>query len=186
MAQINLLGTHAPKVQYSSLISSFIVKGLGIILALLLLYYGYLVLAAGQQKKTITTLEEEVATIEQQFNNNQQKNQLFTRQTQLKDLELLLKRHVYWSGIIGELSRVTLKASSYSSFTVTDEGSIQASVEVPNYVELDKFLQVFDLPQFNKQVSNVKIRSITKVQRENALSISAKIEFNYNADSLRK
>jgi cell division protein FtsB len=186
MAQINLLGTQAPKTHVSTLVGSYISKGLALVLVLVLLYYGYLIIAAKSKASSITKLETEIAEVEAKLDNSQQKNQLFTRQAQLKDLQQLLKHHVYWSGLVGEMARVTLKNASYSTYAVTDTGAVQVTVDVPNYQELDKFLQVFDLPQFNKQISNVRIRSITKVQRDNSLIISAKIEFTYNTDSLRK
>jgi hypothetical protein len=186
MAQINLLGAQEKTTNYAKALSSFIAKILALILVLVLAYYAFLFVKGNSQTKQVAKLEQEITRVEQDIQTNSDKNQVFTRQAQLKDLGLLARQHIYWSGIIPELARVTLKTASYTSFLSKENGDISMVVEVPSYEELDKFLQVFDLPQYNQQVNNVRVDSVTKVQKDDALRISAKVTFSYKTDSLRK
>ncbi len=186
MAQINLLGSQEKSINYAKAVSSFIAKILAVLLVLLLAYYAFLFISGRTQQSKIVKLEQEISAVEKNIQTNTDKNLVFTRQAQLKDLGQLARRHLYWSGIVPELARVTLRTSGYTSFLAKDNGDVSMIVDVPSYQELDKFLQVFDKSEYNQQVSNIRIESITKVQQEDTLRISAKIVFSYKTDSLKK
>jgi len=184
MAEINLLGTDRQQQQKRKNFGSLITAIFVILLVLLFAFYGYLLLRGRQLGTDTTELQAQIAQAEQDIRNNSEKNQLFTRQAQLADLQKLLRDHLNWSRIVPELSRVTLRSTAYTDFSSEDDGTIVMTLDAPNFVELDKFLQVFDLPQYAQNVSDVRIRSISKAQEDDSLRLRAKIEFTYNKDSL--
>jgi predicted glycoside hydrolase/deacetylase ChbG (UPF0249 family) len=83
------------------------------------------------------------------------------------------------------LARVTLKSTSYASIQATAEGLLNVSITAPTYEDLDKYLQVFDLPQYNEQFSEVKILSITKTQDENSVQNEMKLQLKFNPAFIR-
>jgi cell division protein FtsB len=186
MVDINLLGSQKKTTEYSKTISSFIAMALAVALVLVLIYYAYLFIGGRRTAAHITTLQEEITAAEAKIQSNVDKNELFTRQAQLKDLSVLLKDHIYWSALVPELARTTLRSAAFTSFSLKENGDVSMIVDVPSYAELDKFLQVFDLPEFNQNVSNVRVQSVVKVQRENSLRINAKVEFSYRISALKK
>jgi len=185
MPDINLIGSERQELSRSRSLGSLLTGFFVLILILFIAYYGFLLFRGRQLAKDITSTQAKIVESEAKIRNNSEKNEVFTRQAQIADLKTLLATHLNWSRVVPELARVTLRSASYTDFLAESGNNIVMTVEVPNYVELDKFLQVFDLPQYSQNISHVKIRSIAKIQQEDSLKLRAKIEFTYNEDSLK-
>lgn len=189
MPEINLLSA-APRRQPISLvtITPFLVKLLTLLLILLAAYYGIAKFRISAAAKKAETLQLQISEKRGEVARDDQRNELLTRQSQLADLKKILQHHLYWSMFLNsDLPRVTLKVASYSAISAQSDGKVILVVSVPTYEDLDKFLQVFDLPKFNKdfnQFTDVEVKSITKAQQGNSLLTSFKIELKYNTAAI--
>ena len=110
---------------------------------------------------------------------------MITRQGQLQSVNGLIKNHMSWSYLLPELARVTLRSSSYTTISADSTGTLTMSVSAPNYSDLDQYLQVFNLPQFNQQFSDVKVLSVSKAQEGSNLTTQMRIELKFKPDFIR-
>lgn len=186
MADINLLGTENQTTNYTRASASLIVKILAVVLVLVLVYYGYLRVQISRARATTQATLAKTQQFKAEALADKARGEVITRQGQLQALDKLIKGHLYWSGLLPELARVTLKSANYASLGADSAGTLTLDVLVPSYAEADKYLQVFDLPQFNAQFSDVKVLSISKVQQENSLKIDLKLQLKFNPDYIRK
>nr|MDQ3018735.1 hypothetical protein [bacterium] len=102
-----------------------------------------------------------------------------------KELNILIKDHLYWSYILPELARVTLKSAKYTAIEAESTGKLNLTVSLASYDDLDKFLQIFDLPEYNQQFSNVKVMSLVKTQQEDVVETVARLQLTFNPAYIR-
>lgn len=141
-----------------------VVRVLAVGLFALIIYYGWLNYSSSKLTKEILTTQQK---LKQEANDAlaiSQRDEVLTRQLQLKTLQGAIGQHVYWSQLLPELARVTLKTASYTSLKVGDDSTLSLNASVPTLGDLDKYLQVFDRPEFNKYFSNVRIGGYSKAQ----------------------
>src|SRR5258708_27117170 len=129
-----------------------------------LLYYGWTIYQVKKANQEITDIQRQISDSSASIQNQQGKEELFTRQGQLKELDNIINKHVYWTQLMPELARVTLKTATYSNLTIGGDGTINLDAAVPTLADLDKFMQVFDLPVFNNNFSDVRIGSFHEEQ----------------------
>jgi hypothetical protein len=185
MADINLLSTNNESRGFRSKGAPLFVKILSVLLLLVVLYYGYLWFYSSRIQNQITEWKDKTAQVQAQAMNQKERKEVVTRQGQIQNLDQLIKNHVSWSYLLPELARVTLKSAVYSSISADEKGSLTLTVTAPNYADLDKYLQVFDLPQYNQQFSEVRILSINKIQNEDRVYTQMKIQLKFNPDFIR-
>lgn len=160
-------------------------KALAVVLVAAIAYYGVVLYLNSKTTKGIAEIKAKIEADQQEIIKNKSRPELLTRQVQLKEAEKIIKNHVYWSRFFKDIANATLKVSSYGGFTTDQGGVIVASVLVPDYPTLDLWLQVFDLPAYNQNFSDVKIVSISPVEKVNFKGYDARIRFTYNVDSLK-
>lgn len=185
MPDINLLSTNSQHSSYANTGAGLAVKILGVLLVLVLLYWGYLAYAVSQAHKDLATMTAKTAQVQSDAMNRKERNELITRQGQLQSLDGLIKNHMSWSYMLPELARVTLRSSSYTTISVDTAGLLTMTVNAPNYSDLDEYLQVFNLPQFNQQFSDVKVLSINKTQEGSNLETQMRLQLKFNPDFIR-
>lgn len=186
MPEINLLNNNSgPKAGIGSTLASTMSKALIVVLVLLLAYWGYALFATRSARNSIASAKYAIEQDQQDIIKNGGRNEVLTRQAQLKQADTLITNHVYWSRFFSDIAKATLKTAAYGGFAVDADGVITASVIVPDYQSLDQFLQVFDLPAYNGNFSNVKIVSVSKSQDENVEALDARIKFNYSVGALK-
>lgn len=187
MADINLLGgENKSSFNLGTTSASLAVKALVVVAVLVVLYYGYLRVQISRTRNSIQSTISKTNQLKSQAVSSKERGEVITRQGQLKNLNTLIKNHLYWSGMLPELARVTLKTASYSSITADSTGLLNMEVLVPDYTSADKYLQVFDLPQFNEQFSDVKVLSITKQQKDDQVQTSMKLQLKFNPEFIHK
>lgn len=134
---------------------------------------------------TLADVNRQVQTIQAEALANTDRNELVTRQEQLAELETLITNHSYWSYILPELARVTLKSAKYTNIQAAKDGKLNLSVSLPNYAEVEKYMQIFDLPEYNQQFSNVRIVGIDSVQNETTIETLLRLQLNFNPEFIR-
>lgn len=180
MAQINLLKQPTQASDLWEKLPKFLVRGLAVILVFLVGYYGWLYFQSKKIDGEIIDLQSKINTDAQAAFNAPRRAELLTRQLQLKDLNSLIAAHVYFSKLMPKLAKATLSDASYSSLKVGQDGLLVLSVHVSSLENLDRYLQVFDLPDVNKYFSDVRISSYHKVQGKDSTGISFQITMKYN------
>ncbi len=180
MAQINLLKQNTTGGDIGKNVPKILVWVLLIVLVLLLGFYGWLFFSS-------KSIDSKIAAAQIQINNDNQaalapkgRDELLTRQQQLQSLSALIASHVYWSQLFKPLAAATLKNASYSSLTVGTGKDLTLNVTVPTLEDMDKYMQIFNLPEFNQNFSNVRIGGFSKVQGKNSTSIGFQVKMQYD------
>ena len=166
MSQINLLkqsGQESNLKRFSPKIIAEILLG---VLLLIGVYYCYLFFRVKSVEGKIAKTQVEIENINKQALGVKGREELFTRQQQIKTLSGLVEGQEYWSKFFPALAKVTLKTASYISLRAGPDTTVTMAVTVPKLEDVDKYLQVFNLDDFNKNFSNVRIGGYNKVQSE--------------------
>jgi len=184
MAQINLLDSEA-QTRFKGHGYSWLARAMGVILVLVVLSYVYFYFHQRSLQNKINQVRGKTVTAQNEITANTARNELLTRQGQLISLNPLIKNHVYWSGLLPELARVSLRQSTYSSIEAISNGNLILSIKLPTYADMDKFLQIFDLPEYNRQFSNVRVLSINKAAEEGQISYLMRVQLTFNPDFIK-
>lgn len=185
MAQINLLKQTAPNRNLGESTPQLLVRIFVGALLLLLIYYAWLLFDSSHVDSQIVQEQAKVNAAKQQALAMQDRNELLTRQQQIQSLQGLIGAHVYWSQLFPELARVTLKTASYSSIRAGEADQISLDVTVPSLADLDKYMQIFNYPQFNQNFNEIRISGYSKVQSQSATSVQFEVTMQYNPALLR-
>jgi len=151
-----------------------------VILAALVIYYAWLFFDSKSIDGKITQAQAQIASDQQKVTSIQGRDELLTRQLQIKNLQALIAAHVYWSQLFPELARVTLKTASYTTLKVGLSDDLTLGVTVPSLSDLDKYMQIFDLSQFNQNFSDIRINGFNKVQGVSSTAVQFQVSMTYN------
>lgn len=180
MAQINLLKQNKPSelnnLGIFSILSKFALLGI----LCVLVYYGLLIYRHRAAEKEIKSLQANIARQKQELSQIQRRDEVLVRQAQIKEFNSLISDHIYWSQLMPEFAKVTLKKASYLSFKAVDVGTISLAVQLPSIAELDKFLQVFNSPKLNRYFSDLKVGGISRIQDEKESHVRVDVQLKYD------
>ena len=98
----------------------------------------------------------------------------------MKEFVALAGAHKYFSEIFLPIAKVTLKTAQFSTLKVSAGGNLSLTATVPSINDVDKFIQVFSLPQFYENFTNVRIGSLSRIQDEQGVSYRFEITMSYN------
>ena len=184
MAQINLLDSEA-QTSFKGHGYSWLTRVIGVLLILVVLIYVYFYFHHRSLQNKINQVRGKTVAAQNEITHNTARGELLTRQGQLVSLNPLLKNHVYWSGLLPELARVSLRQSAYTSIEAVSNGNLILSVKLPTYADMDKFLQIFDLPEYNRQFSNVRVLSINKAAEQGQNSYLMRVQLTFSTDFIK-
>jgi hypothetical protein len=180
MAQINLLKQTSTPYDFKETGPKILSKVFLVILAALVIYYAWLFFDSKSIDGKITQAQAQIASDQQKVTSIQGRDELLTRQLQIKNLQALIAAHVYWSQLFPELARVTLKTASYTTLKVGLSDDLTLGVTVPSLSDLDKYMQIFDLSQFNQNFSDIRINGFNKVQGVSSTAVQFQVSMTYN------
>lgn len=150
-----------------------------------LAYYGWLVMQNKKVVKEVAEIKAEHAQNIATAMNLKKRDEVLTRQAQLKEFNSLLAGHLYWSNVLPELAKVTLKYAKYTNLRASADGTLELGVTVPTLDDLDKYLQVFDQAKFNENFSDIRIGGFSKVTDETGSQIKFDARMKYNGNLLK-
>lgn len=185
MAQINLLRHNPTPQQTLSSISSVVVKLLSVLILGLVAYYGYLWFQIGSQEKRARTLEAEITSVNSSVARMPDLDEVALRQSQLREFEGLLSKHIYWSSLLPKLAEATTKSTMFTSVKALSDGTLTVSALVPNMAELDKLLQVFNRKDVSENFYNVRIGSVGRELAGEVLGLKVDLHFEYAPNLLQ-
>ena len=186
MAEINLLDSQVHTNVIRARGKLWLLRLVTIIFFALILLYAILFLLGLLTDKKISTAKDQIEQYQASLQNNKQREELLTRQGQLKNANQLLDKHLYWSQLLPELARVTLTSAKYTSIIADSKGGLDLTITTPSYTDAEKYLQVFDLPEYNKQFSNVRVMALAKAQQDNLLQTTLRLKLTLSPSFLRK
>lgn len=166
MPQINLLKQQSPGESFLKLLPSLLVKLFVVLVLVLLGYYAWLFIRIGKLESDIKTSEANYAETLKKVVTTKNRNEVYTRQLQLKQFKTLLSGHIYWTNFFPALGQVTLKSAYFSNITASKEGELTLTVHVPDLENIDQFMQIFNQPDFNKTFNALKIGDFRLVQTD--------------------
>jgi len=185
LAQINLL-------KQGSGPTNFYRTGLKIVARLFLLlligligYYVWQYIDLKNTDKLLVETQNKSADEKKQALGIPGRDELFVRQEQVKDLTALVGNHLYWSQLLPKLAEVTLKTANYKNLSVSPDGTLTLNATVPSLQDLAKYIEVFDLPQFNKNFSKVQIGGFSRVQSADSADYQFTVHMSFNTDILK-
>lgn len=186
MADINLLQN---RIEESGINTSPVARAVAKILMLLVVLaiigYGFLFFTDWRTKTKLAKVNEKIQAVQASAITNKDRLELITRQEQLIELETLIDNHTYWSYLLPELARVTIKTAKLTEINAKDNGKLSLTATLPTYEEIEKFLQIFDLPEYNQQFSNVKIESINRIISESSVATELRLQLIFNPEYIK-
>jgi len=187
VAQINLLKqTSVSSSNLGNTLPKILVWVFAGLVVAVLIYYAWLFIDANGINKKIKDAQDAMVKYNTEIANVPRKDELYTRQLQLKNYNELVGKHVYWSQLFPALAKSTLKSATYSNLQLQDSGNtLSLSANVPTVADLDKYLQVFDIPEFNKNFSNVRVTGFNKSSDLNSTSIKFQLKMQYDPSLLQ-
>lgn len=185
MPEINLLANNNSRSGVGDTLALLLVRALAVVLIMLMLFFVFVFFSNRSVNTKIEKTSVQIQQDQDEIAKNSDRQRLLTRQAQLKEAKVIISNHVYWSRFFGDLAKSTLQTARFGSFASEADGTVMASVIVPDYATLDKFLQVFDLPAYNGNFSDIKIVSIAKAAGSEINELDARIRFRYNTESLK-
>lgn len=135
----------------------------------------------GQVDETTASIKTKQTAIE----GNKDRSEIVTRQGQIKEFNGLVDNHLYWSYLIPELARVTLNSGKYTVIQADSDGKLNLTVSLPSYADIEKYMQIFDLPEYNQQFSNVRIVNITKNQNGSKIETLLTLQLTFNPEFIK-
>lgn len=185
VAQINLLKQTRGPGAYFGIFPKMLVRLFWAVLILLLGYYGWLFFDARSAQNKIIQAQNKISADLREAPGLERRQELLTRQAQLSHLSGLVEGHVYWSRLLPELASSTLKTVNYKSLTASKDGGVSLNAMVPSLEDLAKYMQVFDLAEFNENFSNIRIGGFSKVQGKTSTSIQFQVRMDYNPELIK-
>ncbi len=186
MPQINLLGQDSNRYATPWLKGPlYIVRVFVVLFVLLIAYWGYLFVRTRVVTSQVASTQEQIIATQKEILANTTRRELLVRQGQLQAADGLVAEHQYWSKLLPELARVTLRTASYISFSADSAGVAHLSVTVPSYKDFDEFLQVFDLKGFNDHFSQITVSSVGKYQQGDAQLVRFEVALHYDKAFLK-
>lgn len=186
MADINLLQNDTSTT--GSIVGRggfYVSRLLMVVLVAVIAWYGYLLFDGHKTSGSIKDTQAKISQAESEALNNEGRGELLTRQGQVKALDGLIENHLYWSYLLPELARVTLPSTKYTTVEADAAGKLSLSVSLNSYDDFEKFMQVFDLPEYNQQFSNVRVVSINKTQKDDTIETVVRLQLTFNPEFIK-
>ncbi len=175
--QVNLMPT-ALTVKNWSQISQQLVISAVVALVVVGLAYGGLVLWGIQIEQQANKIDEQIKAVESSINNFQDlKDQIAVTETQIKDVQQLLNRHIYWTKFFVLLQKYTIDTVYFESFAAGINGSLSLNAHGNDYQAAARQLKLL---QSDAAKEFVKDASITSVSKSATGGVNFSVSFTLN------
>lgn len=186
MPDINLLQSSSDESGINSnAFSRVIARVMMFLVVVAIITFIGLAVDSWRNNRKLRDVNQKTQTIQSQAINNDGRDELVTRQEQLNELGTLIDDHVYWSYLLPELGSITLKTAKYTEIDADRDGKLILVANLPSYEDIDKFMQIFDLPEYNEEFSNVRIISISRVQSDDRIVTELRVQLTFNPEFIK-
>lgn len=180
MSEINLLQTTKPSTPSRDIYG--VLNKIGVVLLVLVIgFYVYLFIAQSQVNKKITAEEGKNQQITADIKQIPKYQEFLATQTKIKNIKTILDNHLAWSKFIQAFTNATLNTASYKKFVAKNDGTATINGSVPDFKNLDKLIDGFQLPEFDfiKEVKLTNV-SLTETDASSAIDFNLNVIFNKN------
>lgn len=188
MPNINLLGQNDQQKQQFTIKPSFGSALASLCAIALLAFVGFYGVISVQESRLVKQAEAEATAIEalrQTMMDSPQIREILVRQGQIKNFDKVMGGYSYWSKLLPELARNTLKTGSYTTISASTDNELRMSLLVSDFAEFDKFMQIFDKAPYNKNLYNVRVVSATQFQSDQQKGVKIEVELSINPDLIK-
>ncbi|MHB8871007.1 MAG: hypothetical protein ACYC5G_00930 [Candidatus Doudnabacteria bacterium] len=177
MAEINLLQNTSIGSSEERLPKIMNVIGM-LLLAFAIVAYVLLWVGTSSAKTKTAELQAQQASIQEKVQQSEDYPKLSNYQNKLKNVQLLLDKHLSWGTLIQRFSDATLKTATYKKFTANSDGSATITGTVPDFQNLDKLIKAFQLNEF-QYIKDVKLVNVgLSEESKNGISFTVNVIFN--------
>lgn len=182
MAEINLLQTDKPKTSNRDIYG--ILNKVGTILLIVVIgFYVYLFVAQSQVNKQITVEQEKNQQITEEIKKIPKYQEFLATQTKIKNIKTILDNHLAWSKFIQAFSNATLNTATYKKFVAKNDGTATINGSVPDFKNLDKLIDGFQLPEFDF-IKEVKLTNVSLAETDSTSAIDFNLNVIFNKNLL--
>lgn len=185
MPQINLLKQKTVYQNFWEFFPPFLVKFLILVVLILAGFYVWKFVQAKNLDAQIQNEQQSLSDMTKKAGNVPNRDEIYTRQIQLSQFNQLLSKHLYWSNFLPALAKATLKSATYSSISMTKDGSLMLTATVPDLDSVDEYLQVFDQPEIYTNFYNLRMGAFRKVETAGGESYQFDAQLNFNPGLLQ-
>lgn len=177
MAEINLLKNQVEEIKEKQAYKVMNKLGVGLLI-LVVVAYIFFFFAAKSYDSQAQTIAQQQAALQMQIEQEKEYPGVIAHQDKLKNLQILLDKHLSWGDLIQKFGNATLKTATYTKFIATSDGGATITGIVPDFQSLDKLIKGYQLNQF-QYIKDVKLINIgLSDQQKNALNFTIQVTFN--------
>ncbi|MBL8029782.1 MAG: hypothetical protein JNN11_00875 [Candidatus Doudnabacteria bacterium] len=180
MAEINLLKNPSGNASTWQTAASVLVKVLVFLAVGVVAYYVFLYFKLESAKDEVVMVENNIVENKKAALNMPGREELLSRQLQLKEFAAVTAGHAYYSKFLPALAKVTLKNAYFTNISLNNQGKMSMQAVVPTLLDLDKFLQVFNDPLVSSNFYNVRLGGFTKAEDQNGPVYTFNIQLDFN------
>lgn len=186
MAEINLLKQTSPSQNFAKQIPSLLVKFFAVVGLAVVGFYVWLNVQNKLLEKNLVKLSAEIVESKKSALTMEKREELLTKQHQLKEYAKLIAGQTFFSQIFEPLAAQAYKNSKYLTMRATSDGSVSMKVNTPTLQDLDKMFQMFNTEDFMKNFNNVKVGGFYKSKNtEGVDEYLFEIKMNYNTEIIK-
>jgi Tfp pilus assembly protein PilN len=175
--QVNLMPTAMTLKTWSQISQQLAASGVGA-LVLIGLIYGGLIFWSFQIEQRAKAIDQQIATVEASIGQFQGlKDQISQTETQIKDVQQLLNRHIYWTHFFDLLQKYTIDTVYFDKFAAGINGSLSLSAHGNDYQAAARQLKLLQTDAAKEFVKNASITSVTK-NTEGGVSFNVGLTLN--------
>lgn len=142
------------------------------------LVYGGLMVWELQIESKAKEIDKQIAQVETSINQFQDlKDEIAKTETQIKDVQQLLSRHVYWTKFFALLQKYSIDTVSYERFAAGTNGSMSLNARGTDYQSAARQLKLLQMPAASEFVKDA---SITSVSQDDKGGVSFTINLTLN------
>ncbi len=178
MSEINLLQNQNYELEAKQTYTILNRVGIGLLVFMLLAYGAFYFIdqnIAAQAAQDLARKQQLQLTIQ----NDPNYAPLLSSQAKLKNLQLLLDKHLSWGDLLQKFGDAALKTATYSRFAANSEGGATITGVVPDFQNLDKLMKAYQLNDF-QYIKDVKLVNVglSKDEKSTGINFTIKVTFN--------
>jgi Tfp pilus assembly protein PilN len=144
------------------------------------LVYGGLMFWEWQIESRAKEVDKQIAQVETSINQFQAlKDEIAKTETQIKDVQQLLSRHIYWTKFFALLQKYSIDTISYERFTAGTNGSMSLDAHGTDYQTAARQLKLLQMPETQEFVKDASITSVSQDDK-GGVSFTVNLTLNNN------
>ncbi len=177
--QVNLIPTALTVKSWTQISQRLLMSAVGAVIVAAIVYGG-LMLWEWQIESKAKEIDKQIAQVEASINQFQAlKDEIAKTETQIKDVQQLLSRHVYWTKFFALLQKYSIDTVSYDRFAAGTNGSMSLNARGTDYQSAARQLKLLQMPEAQEFVKDASITTVTQDEK-GGVSFTINLTLNNN------